>query len=575
MALSRGAKGPTILATNLIKSYFEKGLIDEARVLFDELPERDVVAWTAMIAGFSSCNYHVHAWHVFCSMVKNGVQPNAFTLSNVLKVCKCMKSVACGGLVHGMAIKHGLEGSNYVGNALMDIYAASSGNMDNACMIFRDMKEKSEGSWTTLIAGYTHRGDGYGGLQVFKEMLMAEAEWNPYSFSIAARACATIGSRTLGNQIHSVVHKSGLGSNLPVMNSILDMYCRCGCLSEANQYFNEMSQKDLITWNTLIAGYERLDSSESLRVFLEMELEGFVPNCFTFSSVTAACANLAMLNCGQQVHGSIIHRGFEGNPELANALIDMYAKCGSIANARKIFSEMTHRDLVSWTSMMIGYGAHGYGREAIELFDEMIRSGIKPDRIVFVAVLSACSHAGLVDEGLRYFQSMRSLYNVTPDQEIYGCVVDLLGRAGKIEEAYRIIQHMPFEPDESVWGALLGACKAHRLPKLGKLAAWRVLDMKPDMVGTYVMLSNIYAREGKWAEFAKFRKLIRGMGNKKEAGQSWIEVRNEVYSFVVGHKVGSHIDCVYRVLELLILHMQEAGYVPDLDCFMHDSEDET
>ncbi|XVF57601.1 hypothetical protein PTKIN_Ptkin06aG0218500 [Pterospermum kingtungense] len=572
--LPKEAKGPAILATNVIKSFFERGLIKDARDLFDEMPDRDVVMWTAMIAGYTSCNHHVHAWTVFCEMVNSGVNPNAFTLSNVLKACKSMRCLACGGLVHGVVIKHGLEGSLYVDNALMDVYATCCVSMEDACLVFRDMKEKNVVTWTTLITGYTHRGDGYGGLQVFKQMLLEEAESNPHSFSIAVRACATIGSHTFGRQIHAAIAKNGLGSNLPVMNSILDMYCRCGFLSEANEYFHEMTEKNLITWNTLIAGYERLDSEESLNVFCQMESEGFSPNCFTFTSITAACANLAALNCGQQVHGGIVRRGLEGNMELANALIDMYAKCGSIADSRKIFTEMSDRNLVSWTSMMIGYGAHGYGKEAVELFDEMVRSGIRPDRIVFMAVLSACSHAGLIDEGLRCFESM-SNYNVTPDQEIYGCVVDLLSRAGRVEEAYQLIESMPMKPNESVWGALLGACKAHKLPNLGKLAALKVLDLRPNKVGAYVILSNIYAAEGKWGEFARMRKLMRRTGSRKETGRSWIEVRNKVYSFVVGAKVGSSTEWVYGVLELLILHMKEAGYMPDLDCLIHDLEDGT
>lgn len=359
------------------------------------------------------------------------------------------------------------------------------------------------------------------------------------------------------------------------MNSILDMYCRYGLVPEAKQYFYEMTGKDLITWNTLIAGYERLDSSESFLLFSRMQSEGFNPNCFTFTSVMAACGSLAVLSCGQQVHGGIVRRGLNRNLALSNALIDMYAKCGNIFDSWKIFNEMFDRDLVTWTSMMIGYGAHGYGKEAVELFDEMVKSGVRPDRIMFMAVLSACSHAGLLDHGLRYFELMVSDYKINPNQEIYGCIVDLLGRAGRVKEAYRLIRSMPFKPDESVWGALLGACKAHRLPELGKLAALRVLDLRPSMMGTYVMLSNFYADEGKWGEFAKLRKLMRGMGSKKEAGKSWIEVRNQVYSFVVGDKMGSNIDSVYEILELLIRHMKEVSYAPDLDCLLHDLEGAT
>lgn len=363
--------------------------------------------------------------------------------------------------------------------------------------------------------------------------------------------------------MHAAAIKCGLQFNLPVMNSILDMYCRCSCLVEARKCFHDMGEKDLITWNTLIAGLERTDPSESLRIFSQMNPQGFIPNRFTFTSITAACGNLAVLTCGLQVHGAIVRRGLEGDMALANAFIDMYAKCGSIYASRKIFNAMPHRDLLSWTSMMIGYGAHGHGREAVELFDEMVRSGIRPDRIVFVAVLSACSHAGLVEEGLRYFEFMMEKYNVTPCQEIYGCVVDLLGRAGRVEEAYQLIEKMPFRPDESVWAALLGACRAHRLQNVGKLLAQRVLDLRPSMVGTYVMLSNIYAAEGIWGEFAEVRKMMRGIGSKKEAGRSWIEVKNQVFSFVVSDKMCPHVEQVYGALNLLIPQMRDSGYVPN------------
>ncbi|KAK4852494.1 hypothetical protein QYF36_024644 [Acer negundo] len=471
-------KNPSILATNLIKSYCESGQINEARTLFDEMPERDVVAWTAMIAGYTSFHYHTHAWRLFVEMAGTAaVDPNEYTVSTVLKASRSMKSFLYGTLVHGLAVKRGLEGSLYVDNALMDMYATCCDSMDNAWMVFKGIKVKNDVSWTTLITGYTHIGDGYGGLRVFRHMILEEVKLNPYSFSIAVRACASTGWLVFGKLMHAAVTKHGFGSNIPVTNSILDMYCRCGCLSEANQYFHEMSEKDLITWNTLIAGYERSDSSESLNIFSRMESEGFSPNSFTFSSIIAACANLAVLRCGQQVHGGIVHKGLDRDLALANSLIDMYAKCGNISDSQKIFSDMLHRDL-----------------------------------------------------------------------------------------------SMPFKADETVWGALLAACKAHRLVDLGKLAARRVLDLRPNMMGAYVMLSNIYAAEGKYKEFAKIRRTMRRMGNKKETGKSWIEVKNQVYSFVVGDKMGSHTEHVYVVLDLLNGNMKEAGYVPDLDCLVHDPE---
>ncbi|XP_065852567.1 putative pentatricopeptide repeat-containing protein At1g56570 [Euphorbia lathyris] len=568
-------KSPAFLATDLINSYFQKGLIQEARTLFDEMPERDVVAWTTMIAGFASRNDPISAWDVFRNMLRSEVKPNAYTMSSVLKACKGMKNVYFGALVHGYSIKNGIVGFIYVDNALMDMYGACCVSMREACLVFCSIEVKNAVSWTSLISGFTHRGHGRLALQIFQLMLQEGAECNPYSLSIAVRACASTGSQKYGKQVHAIVVKHGCESSLAVMNSMLDMYCRCGCLSEANQHFHEMTEKNLITWNTLIAGYERSNSIESLVIFSQMESYGFQPDCNTYTSVTSACANLAVLSCGEQVHGGIICRGLDGNLALANSLINMYAKCGNIADAHKIFSELSYKDLVSWTSMMIGYGSHGYGKEAVELFDQMVNSGIKPDRIVFMAVLSACSHAGLVDEGFGYFHSMMDDYNIKPDQEIYGCLVDLLGRAGRIEEAYRLIQSMPFLPDELVWGALLGACRAHGYSELGKLAAEQLFSLRPKLVGTYVMLSNIYAAEGKWGECARMRKLMKGMEGKKEVGRSWVEVRDQVYSFVVKDKVGPHIGCVYGVLGWLLQHMNEAGYAADLNCLIHDLEDGT
>ncbi|KAJ8752279.1 hypothetical protein K2173_003915 [Erythroxylum novogranatense] len=502
------AKGPIVLATNLLRSYFEQGLVVEARKLFDEMPERDVVAWMAMIVGYTSCNEYLRAFCTFRDMLNNVIDPNAYTISSVLKACKGLEDLSFGDVVHGLAIKHGLGGYIYVENALMDMYATCCISMNDACKVFIGIQDKNDVSWTTLIA-----------------------ESNAFSFSIAVRACASIGSLNYGQQIRTAIIKHGFESNLPSMNSILDLYFRCGCLPEANRLFHEMSEKDLITWNTVIAGYEKLDPWKALSIFSVMELKGFIPNCFTFTSVIAACANLAALNCGQQVHGAVFCRGLAANVALANSLIDMYAKCGDITESHKMFSELSYRNLVSWTSMMPGYGAH------------MVWSGFIPDQIVYMAVLSACSHAGLVDQGLRYFSSI-SEYDVEPNQEVYGCVADLLGRAGRVEEAYHLILNMPFKPSESVWSALLGASKAHRLTE------------------PYVVLSNIYAGEGKWGESARKRKLIRG-----------IEVRNQVYSFVAGIKDGHHMELADGTFKLLIQHVKEAGYA--LDCLMHDLENET
>ncbi|GER44976.1 pentatricopeptide repeat-containing protein [Striga asiatica] len=407
------AKPPSVLATDVIKSYFQAGLVNEARKLFDEMPERDVVAWSAVIGGYASCNLHTHAWLMFREMLRDDgageVSPNEFTFSSVLKACKGMGSLSSGASAHGLAVRHGVLGSIYVANTLLDMYAACCCCMGPAHAVFEEIEVKNSVSWTSLITGYTHKGDGHGGLKVFRQMLVEEAELNPFNVSIAIRACASVGSQPYGQQIHATVLKSGFESNIPIMNSILDMYFRCAGPPDATRFFHTIKERDIITWNTMIAGHEKPDPHSALTLYSTLlSLNSPSPNSFTLTSAISAAASLASLPAGQQLHGGAIRTGLTSDLGVANSLIDMYAKCGSISGARAVFDGMMpeEKSVVTWTSMMIGHGSHGQGREAVELFREMVRAGVRPDRVVFVAVINACSHAGLVDEGLSMFESM-------------------------------------------------------------------------------------------------------------------------------------------------------------------------
>ncbi|CAL9057572.1 unnamed protein product [Musa banksii] len=560
-----------VTATNLIKNLCRQSSFALARRLFDEMPHRDVVSWTAMISGYASNGCHEDALATFCRMIASRVCPNRYTISSVLTSCRGLQSSCAGVAVHGMAVRWGIDNGAYVENALLDLYA-SFGCIGDAEAVFKNMTDRTVVSWTTMIAGYTRISHGDTGLLLFKQMIRQECtELNAFTCSIAIHACSSIGCATTGQQLHALALKTRHDSSLPVSNSLLNMYSRCMNISEAKKFFHEMPRKDLITWNAMIASLERSNSHEALLLFLEMGSQNMQPTSFTFSSVVAACANMAILNCGRQVHGAAIRRGHQRNLQVANALIDMYAKCGSIGNSRKVFDEITEKDLVTWTSLVIGCGMNGYGAEATEIFDEMISSGVQPDQVLLMSVISACSHAGLVDQGLRYFSLMNIEYNVPPNREIYGCVVDLLGRAGRITEAYQLIETMPFEPDETIWGALLGACKMHKNVYLGRLAAQKIFDMRPNESKTYVLLSNIYAAGRAWGDFAEMRRCLREQGNKKEVGMSWIEVRDEVRGFASGDRSSSpHIVLVYQTLEELIQHMNQDGCEPDSHWVLHD-----
>ncbi|XP_020582073.1 LOW QUALITY PROTEIN: putative pentatricopeptide repeat-containing protein At1g56570 [Phalaenopsis equestris] len=544
---------PLAASTNLIKTYCNSGRLSDARQVFDEMPDRDVVSWTAMICGPTA--RPKYAWASFRSMASAGVNPNPFTLSSILTACKAMELAGVTAAVHALVIRRGIEGQMHVDNAMVDAYSACPGGIADARQVFDGISQRSPVSWTTIIAAYVRWGNGAAAVQMCHRMFQEGAELTPFTLSITARASAAVGSLMLGKQIHAATFKMGHNINLHISNAITDMYLRCMSFSDAKQYFLEMSQKDLITWNTMIAGLSCADSIDTFRLLLNMFSQSIQPNPFTFTSIISSCAKLSVLSFGQQVHSSVLQRGFGQNQQIANALIDMYAKCGSIADSQKVFHNICYRDLVSWTSMIIGYGVHGYGKEAIELFNEMMICGIQPDSILFMGVISACSHAGLVEEGLNFFNLMERMYGVHPDKEVYGCVIDLLGRSGRLTEASELIAKMPFEPDESLWGALLGACKMHSNVNLGSIVARKILNLKPKGAKTYVIVSNIYAAMNEWASFAEMRKLMRGVGGKKEVGISWIEVRDEVYRFVASDRSNPCVSLASEVLAMLIYHM--------------------
>ncbi|KAK8451924.1 hypothetical protein SEVIR_5G027500v4 [Setaria viridis] len=294
----------------------------------------------------------------------------------------------------------------------------------------------------------------------------------------------------------------------------------------------------------------------AMQLLVDMDIE---PNCLTLTSITSACAGLAALRCGQQVHGAVLRRNYGDDLKVSNALVDMYSKCGSIFNAKKVFNMMACKDILSWTSMIGGYGMNGYANEAIDLFNSMVHAGVRPDHVVFVGLISACSHAGLVDEGWNLFMSMLFEYSIQPNMEIYGCVTNLLARAGRLREAFNLIDTMPLTPDESVWGALLGACKMHKNVELGRLAARKIIEINPDAAKTYILLANIYAADSKWGDYAVMRRWLRGTGSSKEVGMSWIEVTDKMYSFSTADSNSLQVSLADEVLRILVQHMDEAG----------------
>uniref|UniRef100_A0A2N9HNM9 DYW domain-containing protein n=1 Tax=Fagus sylvatica TaxID=28930 RepID=A0A2N9HNM9_FAGSY len=368
----------------------------------------------------------------------------------------------------------------------------------------------------------------------------------------------------------------GLGGRQDVFvgAALIDMYAKCGCVESARKVFDKIEVRDTVLWNSMLAAYSQNGHpDESLTLCSEMALAGMRPTEATLVTVISASADIAALPQGIELHGFSWRHGFDSNDKVKTALVDMYAKCGSVKVARNLFERLKEKRVVSWNAIITGYAMHGHATEALDLFEEMKEKSL-PDHITFVGVLAACSHGGLLDEGWIFFESMVRDYHIDPTIQHFTCMVDLLGHCGRLDEAYNIIMQMRVMPDSGVWGALLNSCKIHGNIELGEVALEKLIELEPDDSGNYVILSNIYAQAGKWEGVARLRKLMIDKGIKKSIACSWIEVKNKVHAFLSGDISHPNSDAIYAELKRLEGRMKEAGYVPDTGSVFHDVEDD-
>jgi pentatricopeptide repeat protein len=497
------------------------------------------------------------------------------TYALVLQRCMDSKGVSETKAVQAHMIKAGFYPNVYLQTNLLIAYARWN-CVEYARQVFDEMPQRDLVSWNAMLTGYARHGNGERALTVFYEMHQTCIRMDHFTFGSVFRACASLVAIDQGKQLQGFAIKLGLESDVFVGTALVDFYAKCETRMEnARQVFDRMYHRNVVSWSAMIAGYVHHGcGGETLRLLHLMQLEGVKPNEITFTSVVNACANVAALEQGKQVHASIIGNGYVYYDKLANALVDMYSKCGKLEYARQMFDKMPQRDVVSWTTIITAYGKQGHGKEVVKLFEQMQMAGIRPNHVTFLTVLSACSHAGLVKEGLHYFNSMSQDNNnsISPTAEHYACVVDLLGRAGCLVEAYDVISKIPFEPTADIWGSLLGASRIHGNIELGECAAAHLFELDPQNAGHYVLLANIYAAAGKWDGVAMVRKTMKDRGIKKVPGCSWIEVNKMTHVFSTGDRSHPKSEEIYAVLQNLGTEMKELGYVVDTNFELHDVE---
>ncbi|KAH7567181.1 hypothetical protein JRO89_XS07G0028200 [Xanthoceras sorbifolium] len=521
-----------------------------------------------------------------------------------LQLCHSRSSVSfsLARTVHAHMISSGFKARGHILNRLIDIYCKSS-KLILARKLFDEIPHQDVVARTTLVATYCASGD----LKTARE-IACKCILDGFTYTGVISACANAGLFQIGKQVHAYLLRTEanptLDYSLSVNNALITFYSKCGKIDEARDIFNQMQVRDLVSWNAILSAYVsggRIEEAQShfrnmrdrnlltwnvmisglaqngfgeegLKLFNKMKLEGLEPCDYAFAGAITSCSVLGSLDNGRQLHAQLVRFGFEASLSAGNALITMYARCGVVEAADCLFNTMPSVDSVSWNAMIAALGQHGRGAQAVELYERMLKEGILPDRITFLTILSACSHAGLVEDGRRYFDSMHKLYGIAPGEDHYARVIDLLCRAGRFSEALDVIESMPFKPGAPIWEALLAGCRIHGNMDLGIQAAERLFEMIPQHDGTYVLLSNMYAALGKWDDAAKIRKLMRDRGIKKEPGCSWIEVENKVHVFFVDDTMHPEVQAVYNYLQEMVLKMRKLGYVPDTKFVLHDLE---
>lgn len=546
----------------LIDFYTKCGNVQAGLRLFDQMLMKNIISWTTMIAGYMKNSYDWEAMKLFSEMVRLCWKPDGFACSSILTSCGSLEALEHGRQVHAYTIKVNLEIDDFVKNGLIDMYAKCD-SLSDARRVFDATMDHSVVSYNALIEGFSRKEKLHEALNLFQDMRQRSFQPSLLTFVSLLGLSATLLTLELSKQIHGLITKYGFFLDLFASSALVDVYSKCSCVRDARLVFDEMNEKDIVVWNAMFFGYtQQLESEKAFKLYSDLQILKQKPNEFTFAALVTAASNLASLQHGQQFHNQIIKMGLNNDHFVTNSLVDMYAKCGSIEEARKAFSSAVWRDVVCWNSMISTYAQHGEAEEALKMFERMIKEGIKPNYITFVGALSACSHAGLVKDGLYYFNSMDH-FGIEPGTDHYACIVSLLGRSGKLFEAKEFIEKMPIKPAAVVWRSLLSACTVAGNVDLGKYAAEMAIMSDPADSGSYILLSNIFASKGMWVDVKRVRETMEFNGVVKETGHSWVEVNNEVHKFVARDRFHSEADLIFSVLDSLILQMKWSGYVPD------------
>ncbi|KAM0857037.1 hypothetical protein ACQ4PT_048727 [Festuca glaucescens] len=536
-----GHRHGAVLSAQLVRVYARLGEVGHALRVLDGMPRRNSFAWNAAIKGLVDAGRFSEALETYWAMVGDGsVAADGFTYPPVIKACAALGAVEQGRMVREhveAAVARGKATPNvFVQCALVDMFA-KCGCLGEARSVFESMQDRDLPAWTTMIGGAMHAGDWFDAMSLFKRMRSEGFCADSVIVATVIPACGRVKDLRAGTVLHGCAVRTGVAGDTCVCNALVDMYCKCGCLDMADYLFRSIAFKDVVSWSTLIAGYSQNRMYHlSVSLFAEMvNAAGLKPNSNTMASILPSVSELKLLGHGKEIHGFSLRHGLDQSKFLGSAFIDFYSRQGFIRKAETVFELMPKTDLVIWNSMVAGYAVNGDTDSALCAFRALQKSGFKPDHVTVISVLPLCNHhsrltqgkelhghAGLIDKGLYFYDSMLQDYNISPDKEHYSCVVDLYSRSGKLDDAWKFVSSLPEGTEIDVLGCLLGACRVHNRTDIAELVSKRIFEQNPSDPGYHILMSNIYADAGMWSDVTRIRTMIEERSLKNNTGNTLI-----------------------------------------------------
>ncbi|XP_062178713.1 pentatricopeptide repeat-containing protein At1g03540 [Phragmites australis] len=531
-AARSGLLADRYLANALLALYVRlPGHLPHALRAFDDLPRRDVVAHSSILAAFLRAGHPRRALLSLKSMVAgaDGVSPTAHALSAAAKACAVLRDRCAGACVHGTVVVRGFADDGVLLSALVDMYG-HAGAPGDARRAFEEMRAPDGICYTSLISAFVRNDRFEEALRWFRAMVVANGVWpDGCTFGSMMTALGNLKRVRHGREAHAQVVTRGLCGNVVVESSTLDMYAKCGMMVDARKVFDRMKVRNAVSWCALLGGYcQSGEHEEVLSLFRQMDKED--DDWYSLGTLLRSCAGLSAVKLGKEIHCRFMRMRGCRDVVVESALVDLYAKCGAVEYAYKVFERSTVRNMITWNAMICGFAQNGHGEQAIDLFNEMVRERVRPDYISFIGVLFACSQTGMVEQGRNYFNSMSKEYGIAPGIEHYNCMVDLLSRVELLEEAEDLVNKSPFRDDSSLWAAILGACATHTNPDVAERVAKKMMELEPQYHLSYILLENVYRTIGRWENAVEVRKLMKSRKVKKEPGISCIDVnRSKLY----------------------------------------------